>query len=179
MSPASLPASTRARELIAALQLEFLPGESGWFAPAGRSDLQVSIAGRTLAAHSRIFYLLTRELPLNYLHRLESDDTHVLVEGGPVDYFVFRADGRAERQTVGGNLAAGHTPMISVRAGDWKALRLAPEADYALIANILSPEWTADRVTIGAGRDFIARYRPAAPWATESFLRELIGPNER
>ena len=69
--------------------------------------------------------------------------------------------------------------MLSVPAGDWKALRLAPEADYALIANILTPEWTADRVAIGAGDAFLSRYRDAAPWATEPFLRELIGPNWR
>ncbi|HVU23796.1 MAG TPA: cupin domain-containing protein [Opitutus sp.] len=179
MSPPPPPASARARELMAALDLEFLPGESGWFAPAGRSNLQVNVAGRTLAAHSRIFYLLTRELPLNYLHRLASDDTHVLLEGGPVEYFIFRADGQAERLILGGDLSTGQAAMISVPAGDWKSLRLAPGADYALIANILTPEWTADRVEIGAGDEFVTRYRNAAPWANAPFLRELIGPNWR
>ena len=61
--------------------------------------------------------------------------------------------------------------------GCWKALRLHPEAPYALIANVLSPQWTADRVTIGAGIDFLTRYAGRAPWATEPLLRELIGSN--
>ena len=65
MSTLPSPSSARARELIAALKLELLPGESGWFVPDGRSNLPVTAGGRTLAAHSRIFYLLTRELPLN------------------------------------------------------------------------------------------------------------------
>jgi hypothetical protein len=46
------------------------------------------------------------------------------------------------------------------------------------MANVLSPEWTPDRVKIGAAPDFIRRYRAAAPWATDAFLRELIGPNQ-
>jgi hypothetical protein len=45
------------------------------------------------------------------------------------------------------------------------------------LVNILSPEWTPDRVKIGGGADFIARYAGRAPWATETALRELIGPN--
>jgi hypothetical protein len=46
------------------------------------------------------------------------------------------------------------------------------------MANVLSPEWTPDRVKIGAGPEFIRRYRATAPWATDAFLRELIGPNQ-
>lgn len=174
-----LPASSRARELIAALKLEFLAGESGYFAPAGRSAQMVISGGRSLAAQSRIFYLLTRDLPINHLHRLASDDTHVLLEGGPVDYFIFHPDGRAEQLTLGRDIAPGRSPMIAVPAGCWKALRLAAGTEYALMANILSPEWTADRAEIGAGAKFIDRYRNAAPWAGEILLRELIGPNWR
>jgi predicted cupin superfamily sugar epimerase len=172
------PADARARELITLLKLEFLPGESGYFGFIGRSAQSVTVAGgRTLAAQSQIHYLLTRELPLNYLHWLASDDTQVLLEGGPVDYFIFHPDGRAEKITLGRDLAAGQRLVVSVPGGCWKALRLWPGAGYALLANALSPEWTADRVKIGAGADWIARYRGAAPWATEGFLRELIGPN--
>ena len=31
---------------------------------------------------SQNYYMLTRELPINYLHRLVPDDTHILIEGG-------------------------------------------------------------------------------------------------
>jgi predicted cupin superfamily sugar epimerase len=176
--PPPPPADARARELVTLLKLEYLPGESGYFGFIGRSAQTVTAAaGRTLAAQSQIHYLLTRELPLNYLHWLASDDTHVLLEGGPVDYFIFHPDGRVEKITLGRDLAAGQRLVISVPGGCWKALRLWPGAGYALLANALSPEWTADRVKIGAGADWIARYRGAAPWATDAFLRELIGPN--
>jgi uncharacterized protein len=163
---------------IRGLKLELLPGESGRFAVIGASTQQVrDPAGRELPAQSQIYYLLDRALPINYLHWLASDDTHVLIDGGPVDYFLFHPDGRAERLRLGKNLAAGERPVITVPANTWKALVLAPGADFALMANALSPAWTPDRVKIGAGTAFLQRYTAAADWADETRLRELIGPN--
>jgi len=171
------PGDPRVRELVARLQLEPLPGESGYFAVIGRSAQTVSVAGRDLPAQSQIYYLLTAERPLNYLHWLASDDTHILLEGGPVDYFIFHPDGRVEKLVLGSDLAAGQRLVIAVPGGCWKALQLHPGARYALMANALSPAWTPDRVKIGAGPAFLARYRAAASWATDTFLKELIGPN--
>jgi len=167
----------RARELIAQLKLEPLAGESGWFAFLGASAQTVVAKGRPLPAQSRIYYLLTRDQPLNYLHWLASDDTHILLEGGPVDYYIFHPDGRVEKVTLGRDLAAGQQLVIAVPGNCWKALRLHDGASYALMANVLSPAWTPERVKIGAGEAFLRRYRDAAPWATEAVLRELIGPN--
>jgi len=171
------PSESRARALIADLKLSYLAGESGYFGLIGRSAQTVSVEGRTLAAQSQIYYLLTRELPVNYLHWLASADTHILIEGGPVDYFIFHPDKRAEKVTLGRDHAAGQRMVVAIPAGCHKALRLHPAAGYALMANVLSPEWTPDRVKIGAGPEFVARYRGAAPWVTESLLLELIGPN--
>ena len=121
--------------------------------------------------------MLTRDRPINYLHWLASDDTHILIEGGPVDYFLFHPDGRAEKLTLGTDLANGERPVIPVPGGCWKALRLHDGARYALMANTLSPEFTPDRVTIGEGAPWMKRYAGKAPWATETALRQLIGPN--
>lgn len=173
----SPPAAARPRELIASLKLEFLPGESGYFGFLGRAARTVRVGDRDLAAQSRIYYLLTAELPVNFLHWLDADDTHILLEGGPVDYFIFHPDGRADKVTLGRDLAAGQQLVVAVPSGCWKALRLHPGATHVLLANVLSPEWTPDRVKIGAGADWVSRYRDRAPWATESFLRELIGSN--
>jgi predicted cupin superfamily sugar epimerase len=172
-----LPANPSVRDLIARLQLEYLPGESGYFGFLGRSSQTVAVGGRELATQSRIYYLLTAEAPINYLHWLASDDTHVLLEGGPVDYFIFHPDGRVEQITLGRDAATGQQLLVAIPGGCWKALRLHPGASHVLLANILSPEWTPDRVKIGAGAEFLARYTGRAPWATEATLRELIGPN--
>ena len=118
----------RARELIRELKLTVLPKESGYLGIIGVSAQKVQVNGRTLAVQSQNYYMLTRDLPINYLHWLEPDDTHILIEGGPVDYFIFHPDGRAEKITLGMDLAAGQRPVLAVPGGCWKALRLHPGA---------------------------------------------------
>jgi predicted cupin superfamily sugar epimerase len=167
----------RGQELIRALKLEELPKESGYLGIIGRSGQMVTVDGRSLAVQSQNYYMLTRERPINYLHWLAPDDTHILIEGGPVDYFIFHPDGRAEKVTLGMDLAAGQRPVVAVPGGCWKALRLHEGAWYALVANTLSPEFTPDRVKIGAGAAWVKRYAGSAAWATPEGLREMIGPN--
>jgi predicted cupin superfamily sugar epimerase len=167
----------RARDLIRLLELHVLPKESGYLGIIGVSAQKITANGRSLAVQSQNYYMLTRDRPINFLHWLQPDDTHVLIEGGPVDYFIFHPDGRAEKITLGMNLQDGQRPVVAVPGGSWKALRLHDGVAYALTANTLSPEFTPDRVKIGAGDDWVKRYTGAAPWATPKFLRELIGPN--
>jgi len=179
VSRAAEPIGTdaRARELIRVLHLSVLPKESGYLGLIGSSAQKITVEGKPVAVQSQVYYMLTRGRPINYLHWLASDDTHILIEGGPVDYFIFHPDGQVEKVTLGRDVSAGQRPVVAVPGGCWKALRLHPGASYALMANALSPEWTPDRVKIGAGPEWIRRYANAAPWATEENLRALIGPN--
>lgn len=167
----------RARELIATLHLKPLPGESGYLGLIGDSAQKVEVDGRELKVQSQVYYMLTRDRPINYLHWLASDDTHILIEGGPVDYFIFHPDGRVEKLVLGRDVAAGERPVVAVPGGCWKALRLHDGVRYALMANALSPEWTPDRVKIGAGAAWVEQYAGKAPWATPENLKALIGPN--
>jgi uncharacterized protein len=166
-----------AAKWIADLRMAVLPKESGYLSLIATSAQKSVINGRTQALQGQVYYMLTRELPTNYLHWLEPDDTHILLDGGPVDYFIFHPDGRVERVTLGKDVAAGQVLVVPVPGGCWKALRLHPGAGYALMANVLSPDWSPQSVRIGAGADWIAKYKDTAPWATPQFLRELIGPN--
>jgi uncharacterized protein len=92
---------------------------------------------------------------------LEGEDTHILLDGGPVDSFIFHLDGRAEKVVLGKDVAARQTLVIPVPGGCWKALRLRAGAGVALMANVLSPEWTPDRVKVGADAGWIAKFRGA------------------
>jgi uncharacterized protein len=176
---AATPAATdaRAREIIRTLKLTVLPKESGYLGIVGVSAQRVNVDGRMLAVQSQNYYMLTRERPINYLHWLVPDDTHILVEGGPVDYFLFHPDGRVEEVTLGFDYAAGQRPVVAVPGGCWKALRLHEGASYALMVNTLSPEFTPDRVRIGEGAAWVKRFAGKADWATPERLREFIGPN--
>src|SRR5215469_18083952 len=151
----------RAQEIIRELKLQVLPKESGYLGVIGRSAQSVTVRGRALAVQSQNYYMLTSDRPINYLHWLEPDDTHILIEGGPVDYFIFHPDGRAEKVTLGMNLAAGERPVVAVSGGCWKTLSLRPGAAYALMANTLSPEFTPDRVKIGEGPAWVKRFTNA------------------
>jgi len=176
-SSSPVGSDARAQELIRELKLQVLPKESGYLGIIGRSAQSATVNRRSLAVQSQNYYMLTSDRPINYLHWLEPDDTHILIEGGPVDYFIFQPDGRAVKVTLGMNLAAGERPVVAVPGGCWKALRLHDGVKYALMANTLSPEFTSDRVKIGAGAEWVKRYSGLAPWATPETLREMIGPN--
>jgi len=167
----------RGSELIRELKLEVLPKESGYLGIVGASAQKVAVDGKRLAVQSQVYYMLTEKLPVNYLHWLAPDDTHILIEGGPVDYYIFHPDGRAEMVTLGMDLAHGERPIVAVPGGCWKALRLHKGVKYALMANALSPEFTPDRVRIGEGEAWVKRFAGKAEWATPEFLREMIGPN--
>jgi len=174
---APIGSAARARELIRTLHLKVLPKESGYLGLIGQSAQMVKVHGRQFAVQSQVYYMLTRDRPINFLHWLAPDDTHILIEGGPVDYFIFHSDGRVEKITLGRDVAAGQRPVIPVPGNCWKALRLHKGAQYALMANALSPGFTPDRVHIGEGPKWVRRFAGKAPWATPQNLRALIGPN--
>src|ERR1700736_6900132 len=67
----------RARELIRTLKLTVLPKESGYLGIIGRSGQMVTVDGRTLAVQSQNYYMLTRDLPINYLHWLPPHESHI------------------------------------------------------------------------------------------------------
>jgi predicted cupin superfamily sugar epimerase len=177
LAQAAAHTDARTAELIRLLDLKPLPKESGYLGIIGVSTQTIQLRGKPLAVQSQNYYMLTRELPINYLHWLAPDDTHILIEGGPVDYYIFHPDGRVELQVLGMDLAHGQRPVVAIPGGCWKALRLHKGAAYALMANALSPEFTPDRVRIGEGAAWVHRFAGKAPWATEATLKELIGPN--
>lgn len=143
-------ASSRAEYWRRTLRLEPLPVESGWWAPRSRSDLSVAEGGDTLAAHNSIYYLLDAERPVNYWHRLASDDVHVLIEGGPVEYLLANDAGTLERRVLGTDADAGDQPMVVCPAGTTKALRLIDPQAYALIGSVVTPGWAPERVRFAA-----------------------------
>ncbi len=169
----------RGQQILRELKLKVLPKESGYLGVIGVTPQTVVVDGRRLAVQSQNYYMLTSERPINYLHWLAPADTHILIEGGPVDYYIFHPEGRVEKVTLGMDLAEGERPVVAVPPGCWKALVLRPGAKYALMANALSPEFTPDRVRIGEGAAWVKRFAGKAEWATPVFLRKLIGPNWR
>ena len=164
-------------EWINQLDLRYLDHESGLFAVESISNLEVQFEDGKSPASNCIFYALTQDYPQNHLHRLSPDDHHILIDGGPADYFLFYPDGYATRQTLGRDLSAGQKLIVVAPGGCQKAIRLHSEADFLLVGSVVTPAWSPERVTFGGGQAFIDQFSGVADWATSEFLKELIGPN--
>jgi len=170
------------KEIIEELGLTALKGESGYISYITSSKIVVQQDGHDFKANSSIYYLLNRDRPINYLHWLAPDDTHVLLEGGPVHYYEFHEENGkyfSSHHLVGRDILKGEWPVLMIPGGNWKALVFPVDVEYALLTTILTPQWTdsKSRLKIGAGQEFIDNYKSTSPWAAEGFLREIIGPN--
>mgnify|MGYP002632572430 CR=1 FL=1 len=169
--------NARFEDLRKRLNLAHLDHESGFFAVERVSAIQVEASDGHSAASNAIYYALSPDQPQNHLHHLSSDDYHILIEGGPADYFIFHPDARVEKYTLGRNIEHGQRLMIPTPGACAKAIRLHKDANYLLVGSVVTPAYTPNRVTIGAGQSFIETYEGAADWATPGFLKSLIGPN--
>ncbi|WP_125132076.1 cupin domain-containing protein [Microbacterium sp. 10M-3C3] len=162
---APLSPHPRAAAWIQRLGLEVLEGESGRWAGRFVSEVPHTESGRQdTTACNAIYYLLEPERPINAWHWLASDDTHVLIDGGPVEYIVVDPAGDVQRIVVD----AETRPMISVPAGSHKALRLCDPDGFALVGSVVAPAWAPDRVRIEPPAH--AR-RP--PWLDDALMAEL------
>ncbi len=160
----------RADALIAALGLGVLEGESGWWRLITESALEVTTTdGRRLPASNTIHLVLSPDRPVNRWHLLESDDVHVLVEGGPVEYVLLPAAGPARREV----LRPGRAPVIIAPAGTWTALRLVDPTGYAWIVTTVTPAWTPERARIGLDPTVRARVTGSEPWLDDAMLDDL------
>ncbi len=167
----------RAEELITTLGLQPLNMESGHFGVVYVSAHEVVAADGAWRASNCIYYMLTQATPQNNLHWVWSDDYQILIEGGPADFFLFYANGRAERITMGRDIASGQQLIVPCPGDTYKAILLHDSADYLLTGSVVTPAWNPQRARVGGDATFIERFAGAAPWATPTFLRQLIGPN--
>lgn len=169
--------TARFEDLRKRLNLTHLDHESGFFAVEYVSAIEVEASDGRSHASNAIYYALNQDQPQNHLHQLSSDDYHILIEGGPADYFIFHPDAHVEKYTLGRNLESDQRLMIATPGGCAKAIRLHKDADYLLTGSVVTPAYSPNRVRIGAGQSFIETYKGATDWATPDFLRSLIGPN--
>src|SRR3954469_16346463 len=116
----------RARLLIEQLGLAPHP-ERGHYVETYRSPLAVGGIPHPgpRAASTAIYFLVTREQPTTYLHRLLSDEMFHFYEGGPLDVLLLGPAGTGELRRLGTNVAAGERPQILIPAGTWFAAELA------------------------------------------------------
>lgn len=142
-------------EIISLLGLEPHPFESGYFKrtyesqqfmaesdnKSGDTSLDDSRLGNRRRLCTSIFYLLTKDNPINILHRNKSDIIHYFHLGDTIKYTTVTNEGMVKEQTVGANLKCGDQLQLLVPGGEWKAAQLCEDSGigYGLISEVVVP----------------------------------------
>ena len=126
------------KEIIKTLSLEPHPSEGGFFKRTYTSEIEAPCPVGTRKTLSSIYYMLTDDSPIGYLHKNQSDIIHYFHSGSAISYIIIHPDGRLETQTLGNDLSQGQTPQLTVKGGCWKASKLN-EGEYGLLSEAVSP----------------------------------------
>ncbi|RMH31260.1 MAG: cupin domain-containing protein [Nitrospirae bacterium] len=167
---ASLPSS---RELVH--HLGFIAhDEGGFYRPVypsiGADRLgDISCDGQPDSRYSTMFYMLTAESPLGYLHVNKADIVHCFHAGSPLTYLLITPDGRLTRRVLGPDLARGHELQIVVSGGTWKATVLEA-GEFGLISEVAVPAFDSRDREFGTG-DRIRRLFPSLWSELASYLK--------
>jgi hypothetical protein len=125
------------RQLIETLDLQ-AHIEGGYFRRTYQSDLTVAAAQGDRPVLTSIYYMLTDDSPIGYLHRNKSDIVHYFHGGSPLTYWLLHPDGRLERSLLGSDLAQGQRLQLLVPGGCWKATELE-SGEYGLLSEAVAP----------------------------------------
>jgi predicted cupin superfamily sugar epimerase len=137
MSP---PKNPRIRELIETLKLAPHP-ERGHYAETHRAEERVTStrpAGER-SASTAIYFLVSAEQPITFLHRLASDEVFHLYEGGPLEVLRLMPDGTWDVARLGLDLQRGERPQLVMTRGTWFGTELDPAATHCLIGCTVAP----------------------------------------
>lgn len=156
-----------AEQLIAALGLQPLPLEGGWYRETYRCADTIAAAalppryGRDKALGTAIYYLLTPDT-CSALHRLPSDEIFHFYAGDPVTMLQLSPDG-GRTLTLGRHVLAGQQPQTVVPAGVWQGSVLAPGGAWALMGTTMAPGFDFSDYEAGDAASLAAQYPEFAP----------------
>ncbi len=131
-------------KIIKALGLEPHP-EGGYFKETYRSDLLIPKGGLQnhysgpRCASTAAYFLLTKDKPKSFLHKIKSDEIFHLYDGGPLDILLLYPNGDGEIKTLGRDLEKGEEPQILIPHGTWFGAELHKKVTYGLIGCTLAP----------------------------------------
>ena len=128
------------QDIIKSLDLEPHPSEGGYFKRTYTSEIETACPAGTRKTLSSIYYLLTDDSPIGYLHKNKSDIIHYFHSGSAITYLIIHPDGQLETKILGNDLSKGQTPQFVVKSGCWKASELT-EGEYGLLSEAVSPSF--------------------------------------
>jgi predicted cupin superfamily sugar epimerase len=156
-----------AAEIIAALRLEPLPNEGGFFRQTYASDIRLP-DGRPMG--TAIYFLLTPD-GFSAIHRLKTEEVWHFYAGNAVEHLILdQATGKGWKTRLGSDFAICQTPQLVVPGGLWQGARLSEGGAWALVGCTMSPGWDEREFTLGDRADLAARF-PAWDADIRAFTR--------
>jgi len=122
--------------------------EGGYFCRTYQSDQTAAIGPHAGSRYlmTSIYYMLSKDHPVGYLHQNQSDIIHYYHSGSAIKYIVLYPDGKVEEKILGDKLEAGQSLQLVVKGGCWKASELI-SGEYGLISEAVAPGFEySDRV---------------------------------
>jgi predicted cupin superfamily sugar epimerase len=100
------------------------------------------------SAASLIYYLMTREVPVDPWHILTSDEILLYHAGAPMIQMLLYADGTWEEIVLGPEVDKGQVPQKVIPAGTWMGFvkKDVPEFDWGLYGVMVVPGWHIDDI---------------------------------
>lgn len=157
-SDAGTDRTDRARSWVERLGLAPHP-EGGWYRETWRSPESVtrSAGDRTARPAATSIYFLLREGEVSRLHRIRSDETWFLHDGGPLIVHVFDDAGHRAVRLARAPEDRGE-PQATVPAGAWFGAELAPGAGFALVGCGVAPGFEFADLEFAGRRDLARRF---------------------
>lgn len=153
------PHPGRVRELIETLKLVPHP-ERGYYAESHRDAERVrssSHAGER-SASTAIYFLISADEPITFLHRLASDEVFHLYEGGPLEVLRLLPDGSADVPRLGLDLARGERPQLVLPRGTWFGTELVSGATHCLVGCTVAPGFEFSDFELADAAELARRY---------------------
>jgi predicted cupin superfamily sugar epimerase len=157
------------QEIIKTLCLEPHPSEGGYFKRTYTSAIELKYDAGLRKTLSSIYYMLTDDSPVGYLHKNKSDIIHYYHSGSPINYFIIHADGQLEKATLGNELSKGQQLQLTVKGGCWKASELE-KGEFGLLSEAVSPGFEYEDMEL-AEKSSIQKRFPDIFSAIEKYIR--------
>lgn len=159
----------RKQQLIQALGLEPHPTEGGYFKRTYTAAVTAPCAAGIRPCLTSIYYLLSDDSRIGYLHKNQSDIIHYFHSGSAIRYWIIHPEGRLETAILGNDLAQGQTPQLTVHGGCWKASELIA-GEYGLLSEAVSPGFDYQDMEL-ASAAIIRQHFPALFEVVKAYIR--------
>ncbi len=140
----------------------------GFYKPTYESALRADMK-KDRSAASLIYYLMTKEVPIDPWHILTSDEILLYHAGAPMIQLLLYADGSWEEVVLGPEVDKGQVMQKLIPAGAWMGfvLKKDPRWDWGLYGVMVVPGWHLEDIRMVRDREELEMLRKKYPAAVK------------